>query len=65
MPERPKKLEEMVIMMWYAIVGTNGDGIQARLSKLESRPRSTWLMVKDIVLLLIPAIVLSHMLGII
>ena len=63
MPVKPETLEETVTALWYAIVGTNGDGVQTRLKKLEDRPRSRWLMIKDVILVTVPAVMLARVLG--
>ena len=63
MPVKPDTLEETVTALWYAIVGTNGDGVQERLKKLEARPRNRWLVAKDVILIAVPAVVLAHTLG--
>lgn len=38
-PERqiPKTLEDAVRQLWYANVGTNGDGMYSRMKKIEDR----------------------------
>jgi hypothetical protein len=64
MPVKPDTQKETIDQLWYAIMGTtNGDGIVGRIERLESRPRSRWLMAKDVLLILIPVIVLAHTLG--
>ena len=60
---KPDTLEETVTALWYAIVGTNGDGLQARMKELECRPRNRWLVIKDVILVTVPAVMLARVLG--
>ena len=65
MPVKPPTQRETIDALWYAVVGTNGDGIQGRLRALETRPRNRWLLLKDIVLVVVPLTMLARVLGMI
>lgn len=59
MPDKPSTQKETIDAIWYALNGTNGSkGLVQRVEKLENRPRSRWLMVKDILLVLMPILFL-------
>ena len=50
----PKDDHDAITQIWYAIFGTNGgEGIIARLKRFEDRGRNSWVIAKDIALLMI------------
>ena len=55
MAVKPDSQKDMLTQIWFAMYGTNGaDGVVKRLEKLESRPRSRALFIKDILLVVMP-----------
>lgn len=44
---KPKTQRETLDQVWYAVLGTNGDGLIDRVTRLEERPRSQELVDKD------------------
>ena len=54
MPKRepPDNDHDILMTLWCAVIGTNGEGIAERVRRLENRGRNNWLVTKDVVLLI-------------
>jgi len=37
MAEKPKTQRETIDQLWYAVIGTNGDGLIGRMAKVEKK----------------------------
>ena len=37
MPEKPRTQREMLEQLWYAVIGTNNNGVQGRVERIEER----------------------------
>jgi len=62
MAVKPDSQKDMLTQIWFAMYGTNGaDGVVSRVEKLEGRPRSRALLIKDILLVAMP--ILFFLLG--
>jgi Uri superfamily endonuclease len=62
--EPPENDHDVLMALWYAIVGTNGEGVMERVKRLEERPRARWLVIKDLLVSGgIIAIILEKVLG--
>jgi len=59
--EKPATQREIIDQLWYCIIGTNNDGLIDRVKHLEQRPRSRWLLIKD--LCLVGAVVVTLLFG--
>lgn len=49
----PDNDHDTLMALWCAVIGTNGEGIAERVKRLENRGRNSWLIAKDVALLII------------
>ena len=60
----PDNDHDVMMALWHAVIGSNGEGMMERLKRLEDRPRAKWLVIKDVLVSGgIIAIVLEKMIG--
>jgi hypothetical protein len=76
--EPPATQKEINLALWHTVIGTNGDGLVAKvewmmgnmatkgdIKRLEKARQSTWLAIKDIVLVAVAILGVLSGLGII
>lgn len=63
MTEKPKTTTAMLNQLWYAIIGTNGDGLCARVKRLEEKGNGEKPRRMEILTIVIAAIALMQSIG--
>jgi hypothetical protein len=53
MRQPPGNDHDAIMALWFAVIGTNGNGITSRVERLENRGRNVWLVLKDLTLIII------------